>query len=79
MPQQENNPAGCSKNMSSEAAGESKPEEVPTALCGAVRPFNESWRTEKPLQRVQALKISIGTLRISMSRERSWRTFSASC
>ena len=41
---------GCSKRPSSKAAGESKPEEVPTALRGAVRPYNGSWRTEKPLQ-----------------------------
>ena len=32
------------------AAGESKPEEVPTALCEAVRQYNGSWRTERPLQ-----------------------------
>jgi hypothetical protein len=34
----------------SKAAGDSKPEEVPTAFRGAVRPYNGSWRTEKPLQ-----------------------------
>jgi hypothetical protein len=39
------------KKPVSKAAGESKPEEVPTALRGAVRPYNGSWRTEKPLQR----------------------------
>ena len=27
----------------SKAAGESKPEEVPTALRGAVHPYNGSW------------------------------------
>ena len=43
-------PAGCSKSPSSKAADESKPEEVPTALRGAVRSSNGSWRTEKPLQ-----------------------------
>jgi hypothetical protein len=69
--QQESTPAGCSKRPSSKAAGESKPEEVPTALRGAVRPFNGSWRTEKHLQQFRPPRISIGTLMISMSRERS--------
>jgi hypothetical protein len=36
--------------MASKAAEESKPEEVPTALREAVRPYNGSWRTEKLLQ-----------------------------
>ena len=49
------------------AAGESKPEEVPPALRGAVRPYNKYWRTENPLQHFRHLKISIGTLRISMN------------
>jgi len=40
------------------AAGESKPEEVPTALRGTVRPYYGSWRTEKPLQHFRPLKIS---------------------
>src|ERR1700704_2382437 len=62
--QQQNTPAGCSKRLSNKAAGESKPEEVPTALRGAVRPFNGSWRTEKPLQYFRSPRISIGTLRI---------------
>ena len=55
----------------SKAAGESIPEEVPTALHGTVRPYDGSWRTEEPLQHFRSLKISIGTLRTSMSRERS--------
>jgi hypothetical protein len=40
------------------AAGEKEPEEVPTALRGAVRPFNGSWRTEKHLQHFRPSKIS---------------------
>jgi len=92
--QQQSGHAGCSKRQDfspaqprraetrlvpSKAAGESKPEEVPTALRGAGRPYNGSWRTEKPLQHFRPPRISFGTLRISMSRERRWRTFSASC
>ena len=67
------------RRSAGKAAGESKPEEVPTALREAVRPHNGSWRTEKHLQYFRPPRISIGTLRISMSRERSWRAFSASC
>ena len=29
---------------------ERRGEEVPTALCVAVRPYNDSWRTENTLQ-----------------------------
>ena len=64
MAQGENAPSGYG------AADESKPEEVPNALRGAVRPFKGSWRTEKPLQDFRPPRISIGTLRILMSRER---------
>jgi hypothetical protein len=41
-----------------EAAGEKEPKEVPTALHGAVRSFNGSWRTEKHLQHFRPSKIS---------------------
>jgi len=54
--------AGCSKRPTSTAAGESNPEEVPTSLRGAVRPYNGSWRTEKPLQHFPPPRISIRTL-----------------
>jgi hypothetical protein len=38
MPRQENSPAGCSKSLSSKAAGESKPEAYP---LGYVEDFDE--------------------------------------
>ena len=38
--------AGCSKGSSSKAEAS---EEVRTALRVPVRPYNESWRTDKPL------------------------------
>ena len=107
---QQNGHTGCSKRPDfapaaqprraetclarSKAAGESKPEEVPTALRGAGRPYNGSWRTERPLQQFRPPRLLIGTLRISMSRERRMgkgaprragagrvrrATFSASC
>jgi hypothetical protein len=38
MPQQENTPSGCSKSLSSKAAGESKPEAYPQ---GYVEDFDE--------------------------------------
>ncbi len=38
MPRQENSPAGCSKSLSSEAAGKSKPEAYPQ---GYVEDFDE--------------------------------------
>ena len=47
-----------------------------------VEPFARtigSWRTEKPLQCGRPPSIAIGTLRISMSRERNRRSFSTSC
>ncbi len=68
--------AGCSKRPSSKAAGESKPEAYPLGRTvrrirstTSVRGRSESKPEAYPL----------GTLRISMSRERSWRAFSAAC
>ena len=62
------------------AAGESKPEEVPTTLRGAIRAYKWILANGKappvfPISKWRFLK----TLRISTNRERSWRTFSASC
>ena len=62
-----------------EAVGEKEPEEVPTALRGAVRQFNGSWRTEKTPPAFPPFENIIGTLRILSTRERrmgkgaSWR------
>ena len=60
-------PAGCSKRLSSKAADESKPEEVPTALRGAVRPYKWILANGKTPPVLPPQRISIGTLRISMS------------
>jgi len=41
------------KQFVQQGRSERRGEEVHTALRGAVRPLNESWRTEKPLQEFQ--------------------------
>ena len=38
------------KKSVQQGRSERRGEEVPTALCVAVRPYNDSWRTENTLQ-----------------------------
>ena len=42
--------AGCSKIPSSKAAASESPRRYKPHFVWAVRPYNRSWRTEKPLQ-----------------------------
>src|SRR6185295_6934797 len=62
-----------------EAAGEKEPEEVPTALRGAVRPFIWILANGKTSPALPPFENIIGTLRILSTQERSWGPFSATC